>query len=167
MIFVSVGTHEQQFDRLISEVDRLKKDNIIHEDVIIQSGYSTFIPKYCEKREMVSYREMEMLSKESTIMITHGGPGTIMQAWKYGKKPIVVPRNPIYQEHVDEHQIMFARRLHRENKIICIEKIGELEEILKQIYIGDISLSYTEKINNTSSFIKKLDSLVKSIIKEV
>ena len=43
MIFVTVGTHEQQFNRLIEYVDRLNLD----EDVFIQTGYSTYIPKNC------------------------------------------------------------------------------------------------------------------------
>lgn len=36
MIFVTVGTHEQPFNRLIQKVDELKKDGIIQDDVIIQ-----------------------------------------------------------------------------------------------------------------------------------
>ncbi|HEV1925494.1 TPA: multidrug MFS transporter, partial [Streptococcus pneumoniae] len=36
MIFVTVGTHEQQFDRLIKEVDYLKKENLIQDEVFIQ-----------------------------------------------------------------------------------------------------------------------------------
>ena len=34
MIFVTVGTHEQPFNRLIQKIDELKKDGIINEDVI-------------------------------------------------------------------------------------------------------------------------------------
>lgn len=34
MIFVTVGTHEQPFNRLIKKIDELKKDGIINEDVI-------------------------------------------------------------------------------------------------------------------------------------
>ena len=37
MIFVTVGTHEQPFNRLIQKIDELKKDSIINEDVIIQT----------------------------------------------------------------------------------------------------------------------------------
>ena len=37
MIFVTVGTHEQPFNRLIQKVDELKKDGVITEDVIIQT----------------------------------------------------------------------------------------------------------------------------------
>ena len=33
MIFVTVGTHEQPFNRLVKKVDDLKKNGIIQEDV--------------------------------------------------------------------------------------------------------------------------------------
>lgn len=45
MIFVTVGTHEQPFNRLIQKVDELKRDGIIKDDVIIQSGFSTCTEK--------------------------------------------------------------------------------------------------------------------------
>lgn len=41
MIFVTVGTHEQPFNRLIQKIDELKKDGTIQDDVIIQTGFST------------------------------------------------------------------------------------------------------------------------------
>ena len=40
MIFVTVGTHEQPFNRLIQKVDELKKDGVITEDVIIQTVHT-------------------------------------------------------------------------------------------------------------------------------
>ena len=48
MIFVTVGTHEQPFNRLIQKIDELKKDGIIQDDVIIQTGFSKY------KRNIVS-----------------------------------------------------------------------------------------------------------------
>lgn len=42
MIFVTVGTHEQPFNRLIKKIDELKQDGTIEEDVIIQTGFSTY-----------------------------------------------------------------------------------------------------------------------------
>ena len=39
MIFVTVGTHEQPFNRLIQKVDELKRDGIIKDDVIIQTAH--------------------------------------------------------------------------------------------------------------------------------
>ena len=37
MIFVTVGTHEQPFNRLIQIIDELKKEDIINEDVILET----------------------------------------------------------------------------------------------------------------------------------
>ena len=36
MIFVTVGTHEQSFERLVKEIDELKGSGVINEEVIIQ-----------------------------------------------------------------------------------------------------------------------------------
>ena len=46
MIFVTVGTHEQPFNRLIQKIDELKKDGTIQDDVIIQTGFSTYCLLY-------------------------------------------------------------------------------------------------------------------------
>ena len=48
MIFVTGGTHEQPFNRLIKKVDELKRDGIIREEVVMQTGFSTYEPEYCQ-----------------------------------------------------------------------------------------------------------------------
>ena len=58
MIFVTVGTHEQQFNRLIEYVDNLKRDGVIQEEVIMQTGFCTYEPKFCEWNKLISYKEM-------------------------------------------------------------------------------------------------------------
>lgn len=56
MIFVTVGTHEQPFNRLIECVDKLKLNNEIKEEVIIQTGFSTYEPLHCEWQSLFSYQ---------------------------------------------------------------------------------------------------------------
>lgn len=58
MIFVTVGTHEQPFNRLIQKVDELKRDGIIKDDVIIQTGFSTYEPKYCQWSKLIPYQQI-------------------------------------------------------------------------------------------------------------
>lgn len=58
MIFVTVGTHEQPFNRLIQKVDELKRDGVIKDDVIIQTGFSTYEPKYCQWSKLIPYQQM-------------------------------------------------------------------------------------------------------------
>ncbi len=131
MIFVSVGTHEQQFNRLVKEVDDLKGETAIVEDVFIQRGYSTYVPRFCAYKDMITYQEMIENINEADIVITHGGPGSIMLAFQYSKIPIIVPRKSSYGEHVNNHQIDFTRRLEQENKIIAVYDIVKLEEKIK------------------------------------
>ena len=78
MIFVTVGTHEQPFNRLIQKVDELKKDGVITEDVIIQTGFSTYEPKYCQWSKLIPYQQMIKNVANARIVITHGGPASFI-----------------------------------------------------------------------------------------
>ena len=42
----------------IEYVDNLKRDGVIMEDVIMQTGFSTYEPKYCKWSKLLSYKEM-------------------------------------------------------------------------------------------------------------
>ena len=104
MIFVTVGTHEQPFNRLIGCMDELKGRNVIQEEVIMQTGYSTYVPQYCQWKKMLSYDEMSENVRNARIVITHGGPASFFMPLQLGKTPIVVPRQKRYGEHVNDHQ---------------------------------------------------------------
>ena len=78
MIFVTVGTREQPFNRLIQKVDELKRDGIIKDDVIIQSGFSTYEPKYCQWSKLIPYQQMVKNVADARIVITHGGARDMM-----------------------------------------------------------------------------------------
>lgn len=93
MIFVTVGTHEQPFNRLIQKVDELKKEGVITENVIIQTGFSTYEPKYCQWSKLIPYQQMIKNVADARIVITHGGPASFIMPLQIGKTPIVVPRS--------------------------------------------------------------------------
>lgn len=82
MIFVTVGTHEQPFNRLIEYIDNLKRDGIISEEVIIQTGFSTYEPKYCKWSKLLPYKEMVKNVADARIVITHGGARDIIGSTK-------------------------------------------------------------------------------------
>ncbi|MCE2287958.1 multidrug MFS transporter [Streptococcus thermophilus] len=149
MIFVTVGTHEQPFNRLIEEVDRLKKEGIITDEVFIQTGFSTYEPQYCDWKSIISYSEMEDHMANADIIITHGGPATFMGAIAKGKKPIVVPRLEKFGEHVNDHQIEFAIAVqNRLSTIFTVTDISELEALLKldsDKFVVDNSKSYNSQ----------------------
>ena len=131
MIFVTVGTHEQPFNRLIKAVDDLVADGTITEEVIIQRGYSTYEPKHCKYYDLLPWDEMQKYNKEARIVITHGGPASFIDVLALGKTPIVVPRQAKYNEHVNDHQLEFAKQLIKKNiSIVVIENIKNLKNFL-------------------------------------
>ena len=87
MIFVTVGTHEQQFDRLIKYIDELKRTRKIKEDVLMQIGYCTYIPKYCKYKKFIPYTQMLEYTKQARIVITHGGPSSFIMPLQFRKIP--------------------------------------------------------------------------------
>lgn len=153
MIFVTVGTHEQQFNRLIEYVDRLNLD----EDIFMQTGYSTYIPKNCRWKAMISHDEMVTYAEQADVIITHGGPGSIMLALQYGKVPIVVPRQKKFGEHVNNHQVDFTCRMEQEGKIAAVYDIDELSKKIDE-YRNKRGSSYQ---GNTRNFCRKFKYIVR------
>ena len=56
MIFVTVGTHEQPFNRLIQKIDELVRDGEIEDDVFMQIGYSTYEPNILNGKSLLDMR---------------------------------------------------------------------------------------------------------------
>lgn len=163
MIFVTVGTHEQPFNRLIKKVDELKRDGVIREDVIMQTGFSTYEPKYCEWSKLIPYQQMIKNVEDARIVITHGGPASFIMPLQIGKVPIVVPRQHKFDEHVNDHQVEFARNVaERMGTIIPVEDIGKLEEIIMdydQIIAG---MEHGMK-NNNKMFCESLERIIEEL----
>lgn len=160
MIFVTVGTHEQQFNRLIKEIDKLKQEGIIKDDVFIQTGYSTYEPKFCQWKKLLSFDEMNDMYLKADIIITHGGPASFMKALEFKKIPIVVPRQEQFEEHVNNHQLEFVNLVEKRfNNIIGVYNIKDLKRKILEFYSSsheknNVNLSHNEDFN------KKLQSLI-------
>lgn len=164
MIFVTVGTHEQSFERLVKKVDDLKRDKIINEDIIIQKGYTDYEPQYCESYKLVNYNDMQKYLKTARIIITHGGPASFIAPLTIGKIPIVVPRQKKFNEHVNNHQIDFVEQVvARDNTIIPCYDIDGLEGLIKDYDSIVENMKQNYKSNN-KLFCEKLDEEIKNIL---
>lgn len=167
MIFVTVGTHEQPFNRLIQEVDHLVETGVIKEEVFIQTGYSTYEPKFCQWSRLISFDQMSEFIQKADIIITHGGPATFMSAIANGKKPIVVPRQEKFGGHVNDHQIDFARNVaKRMGTIILVEDVDKLGETIENYNSIVAELEY-DMGNNNKKFNKDLEDIVVKLLDNV
>lgn len=163
MIFVTVGTHEQPFNRLIKKVDELKRDGVIQDDVFMQIGFSTYEPQYCKWERLIPYQEMERNIEEARIVITHGGPASFIMPIRIGKVPIVVPRQHQFNEHVNDHQVEFVRSsVENMGSIIDIENIDDLGPTI--VNYGEITASMHHEIaSNNERFCKGLREIVNAL----
>lgn len=163
MVFVTVGTHEQQFNRLIEEVDRLKGEGLIEDEVIMQTGFSTYEPKYCIWSKLIPYSEMQKNIVDARIVITHGGPASFIAPLQLGKIPIVVPRNKECGEHVNNHQLEFCESVEsRKKNIILVTDIKKLGYTIKH-YDSIIERKKTSISNNNIEFNRNLNVIVKDL----
>ncbi len=107
MILVVVGTHEDPFDRLCAAAEVLAGS----EPVVLQKGTSTLPTPRCQATPMLPPRALAAHLREARLVVCHAGPATLVEAGEAGHVPIVVPRSAAHGEHVDDHQVAFARRI--------------------------------------------------------
>ena len=163
MIFVTVGTHEQQFNRLLECVDNLKRDGIIKEDVIMQTGFSTYEPKYCTWSKLLPYNEMVKNVADARIVITHGGPASFIMPLQIGKTPIVVPRRKKFEEHVNDHQVDFAKAVaEKMGTIIPVNEIDELKQVIEN-YDEIVAGKPSGMKSNNQAFNQGLETIVNEL----
>lgn len=140
-VFVTVGTHEQGFDRLINAVIDLAKRHP-NLNIRMQYGYTDVDLTALETVDNLSAQqfipadEMATLLTTSDILISHGGPATYMPAVSANKQVIVVPRLSEFNEHVNNHQISFANQIMQRTayEIACVVNIDDLDqEVAKSV----------------------------------
>lgn len=164
MIFVTVGTHEQQFNRLIECIDKLKEKGIIDEEVIMQTGFSTYEPKHCKWSKLLPYKEMTSNVSNAHIVITHGGPASFIMPLQIGKIPVVVPRQFHFNEHVNNHQMDFAKAVReRQGNIIPVYDITELKNIIVN-YDSIVAEMDTGMNSNNAKFCEELEKIATEIM---
>ena len=166
MIFVTVGTHEQPFDRLLKWIDEMVKNKQINEKVIIQKGYTEYEPINCESYKLISYNEMQNFIREARIVITHGGPASFIAPLSIGKIPIVVPRKKEFSEHVNNHQLEFAKEVEKRMKNIIVAT--NEDEIIDAIinYDKKIAKLTLNMASNNLEFNESLKKEIKELLQD-
>ena len=118
MIFVTLGTQDKEFKRLLTKVDQLINKGIIKDEVIAQVGCTKYsssnmkIIDYLNRDDVLKYIE------QSQYVICHGGVGTIIDSLNLNKKVIAVARLSKYGEHVNDHQLEIVSEFEKDGFII-------------------------------------------------
>ena len=126
MILLIVGTQKFQFNRLLMTIDKLIDEKKITERVVAQVGHSDYKPVNYEFQDFFDSNKFDLLMDESTLIITHGGVGSIVSALKKNKKVIVVPRLKKYNEHIDDHQLEIVEEFKKRKHILLNTNLNDL-----------------------------------------
>lgn len=118
MIFISLGTQNIPFTRMLEMVDDLIRERNIDEDVIAQTGYTVYNSKRFVCIDYVDEEKFKSYIDKASFIITHAGSGALFSAIKKGKKTIAVSRLHKYGEMIDDHQTELTKKLSLDGYII-------------------------------------------------
>ncbi len=159
MILVLLGTQNNQFTRLLQEIEKCIDNGIINQRVVVQAGFTKFKSNKMNIFDLKPREVVENLADEADFIITHGGVGSILMTIKKNKKVIAVPRLSEFNEHVNDHQRQIVEIFNDKGYIIGVQNMEDLSEAIKQIdefkpvpYSGD----NRKMLNIIESFIDKL-----------
>lgn len=152
MILLTVGT-QLPFDRLVEHVDRLAPE--LHEPIVAQIGASKCSCRNIEAKQNYEPAEFSELIKSCTKIISHAGIGTILNARKFGKPIIIIPRLAKFGEHRNDHQIATCNSLSGNVGIHTVLELGQLTAELINTYTAtEISDAPHQNQLNLIRFIK-------------
>lgn len=126
--FVTVGNATQPFQRLLRAVEEVTA--FLPRPIVVQRGVGIALHQDWEVHDYLPMERFEQLVAQSSVLIMHAGAGSVINAIRAGKRPIVMPRRAPLGEHVDEHQLEFAAALATAGKVLIAENAESLRKAI-------------------------------------
>jgi UDP-N-acetylglucosamine transferase subunit ALG13 len=120
-----------EFTRLIRKMDEVA--GRLDEEVVMQIGSVPYEPQNAKHFSHTSYQESLSYFRNASLVVGHGGAGTILNALKFHVPIVVVPRSQRFGEHFDDHQMELAQRLAGNELIKVVYDIEALESAVKEM----------------------------------
>lgn len=134
MIVYTLGTIFFPFDRAVNWLETLLEAEIIVEPVILQHGTTAVTnlrhPLLTSVRAL-SRSEMHDAVRQSSLVISHAGQGSTRMLAEMGACFVLLPRLQRFGEHVDNHQLLFARAVEKYGISYCTE-FAQLSKYVQQ-----------------------------------
>ena len=160
MIFVTVGSRNYPFDRLLEKLDSLYEEGVLTDTMFAQIGTSKYLPKHYEYKDFIPREEFDKRMKQADIVVSHGASGSIMSALNAGKKVIAVSRLKKYGEHINDHQIQNNEALRMHGYVLMADpELTDLAECFQKIYDGTDGI-IPWKNENPMSVINMIDTFI-------
>ena len=156
MIFVTLGTQDKEFTRLLEAIDREIENGTIKDKVVVQAGLTKYESKNMEIFDLIPQDKFDEYIKKSDLIITHGGAGSILTAVKNNKKIIAAARLERYNEHTNDHQKQIVKEFSEQGYIMELRDFTKLGKLIEK------SKTFKPKkfVSNTHNMIKIIDDYI-------
>lgn len=132
MILVTLGTQDKKFTRLLEAIQKQIDKGNIKDKVIVQAGCTKYESKDMEILDLIPYDKFEEYIKKCSILITHGGVGSIITGLKNNKIVIAAPRLAKYKEHTNDHQTQIVDNFSKSGYILALNDFDKLDKVLNE-----------------------------------
>lgn len=103
LLFATVGA-VLPFDRLVAAVADVRKMGATSDEIVIQTGVGGLKPEGLNVVETMPFEDIQNLLRDASVVVCHGGTGSIITALREGCHVIVMPRLERLGEVYDDHQ---------------------------------------------------------------
>lgn len=156
MMFVTLGTQDKSFERLLKQIDKEIERGNIKEKVIVQAGHTKYESKNMEIFDLVSSEEFEEYMDACDILITHGGAGSILTGIKKKKKVIAAARLSKYKEHNNDHQKQIIKEFSDKGYILELRDFDKLGKVLEKAR----TFKPRKFVSNTDNMVKLVSDYI-------
>lgn len=133
MIFVTLGTQDKSFSRLLDAIEKQIEVGNIKEKVIVQAGYTEYTSNNMEILKLIPMEEFDKYIKKCDLLITHAGVGSIMTGLNNDKKVIAAARLKKYDEHTNDHQVQIANEFSKKGYILYLDNFNDFDKVLEKV----------------------------------
>lgn len=152
MIFVTLGTQDKPFKRLLDYVE----NSNIQDEFIVQAGFTDYETKKFKIYKYLDKDEFDNYIKDADLVICHGGVGTIVSCLNDEKKVLAVPRLSKYGEHQNNHQLQIVNAYKQKGYLTVMNDGDDFD--LK--VIEAMAFKPNKFVSNNEVFVNKLKKYI-------
>ncbi len=154
LVFATVGA-TLPFDRLVEGIAQLKREGLVPERLIVQTGIGGATPDGIDTVESVPFDEVQRLLKQASIVLCHGGTGSLITALREGCHVIAMPRLAALGEHYDDHQAEITKAFASRGLIMVANSVDELRDKIAEARVRS-PVAATSDPQALMSFLREL-----------
>ena len=156
MIFVTLGTQDKPFTRLLEAIEQEIENGNITDEVIVQSGFTKYKSDRMQVFDLISQEAFSDYMQKADLIITHGGVGSIITALNFEKKVIAAPRLAQFGEHINDHQLQIIKCFEQKNYILPLYDFDKLNEVIEK----SKEFMPSKFISNRDNFLQFIERMI-------